>query len=247
MNSMKVGLFIPCYIDQLYPEVGIATLQLLEKTGCEVVFLEDILCCGQPMDNSGFERYTEKNQYVAPFIEALPAIDYLVVPSASCTFHLTHHLLKYKIGADQLEKIKEITEFLHDIKGEEKLKSRFPHRVGLHQSCHGLRGLNLAKASELGGPDFSKIENLLSKVEGLELVIPPKSDECCGFGGSFSVAESAVSVKMGEDKMKNVQGEELQFLTATDMSCLMHLEGVFKKNKAGIKILHITEILNSEG
>ncbi|UJH90714.1 (Fe-S)-binding protein [Antarcticibacterium sp. 1MA-6-2] len=243
---MKVGLFVPCYIDQLYPQVGKASLELLEKTECEVIFLEDILCCGQPMDNSGFQHYTDKNNYATPFLEALPKIDYLVVPSASCAYHLTHHLLKEKTGRDQLDKIREITEFLHDLKPNVTLGSHFPHRVGLHESCHGLRGLELAKASELGGSGFSKIENLLNKVHCLELVKPSMCDECCGFGGSFSVFENAISVRMGEDKMKNVQEEALEFLTATDMSCLMHLEGVFNKNNAGIKVLHITEILNSQ-
>ncbi len=246
MDKIITGLFIPCYIDQLYPKVGIASFELLEKAGCEVIFLEDIICCGQPMDNSGFERYTGKKGYALPFMEALTKIDYLVVPSASCTYHLKHHLLKEKTGDDQLEKIKEITEFFHDVIGDVPLHSRFPHRVGLHQSCHGLRGLNLAKASELGGSHFSKIENLLHQVEGLELIIPSISEECCGFGGSFSVVENAVSVRMGEDKLKDVEPEGIEFLTATDMSCLMHLEGVFNKNGSGIRVIHICEILNSE-
>lgn len=244
---MKVGLFIPCYIDQMYPRVGKDTLELLEKAGCEVVFLEDILCCGQPMANSGYERYTQDSHYEQPFLDALPGLDYLVVPSASCAYHLRHHLLKSKIGTLELSKIKEITEFLHDTDGLTVFKSNYPHKVGLHQSCHGLRGLELAKASELEGPHFSKLENLLSRVAGLDLVIPPKSDECCGFGGSFAIDQGAVSVKMGEDKMKNIISVELEYLTATDMSCLMHLEGVFHKNNAAIKVLHITEILNSEG
>ena len=118
--------------------------------------------------------------------------------------------------------------------------------MALHQSCHGLRGLCLAKSSELSGEPFSKIEGLLNRVKGLELIRPEKSDECCGFGGSFAIAEQAVSVKMGEDKIKNVEDEEPEYLTATDMSCLMHLEGILKKNKSEIKVLHLVEILNSQ-
>ncbi|UZH56682.1 (Fe-S)-binding protein [Salinimicrobium tongyeongense] len=242
---MRVGLFVPCYIDQLYPTVGRASLELLQKSGCEVIFLEDILCCGQPMANSGYEHYTTNKNYASPFLEALPNVDYVVAPSASCIYHLTHHLLKEELEQDKLQKFKEITEFLHDVKTNFVVQSYFPHRVALHKSCHGLRGLQLAKASELGGTAFSKIENLLNKVEGLHLVIPAQSDECCGFGGSFSVFENAVSVRMGEDKLKNVLHEKVEYLTATDMSCFMHLEGVFKENESVVKIVHITEILNS--
>lgn len=240
---MKLGLFIPCYIDQLYPQVGVASMELLEKLGCEVVFLEDLLCCGQPMDNSGYEHLTHRKGYKQPFMEALPGLDYLVCPSASCVYHLTHHLLK----DDELHgKIKEITEFLYDILPNAELKAYFPHKVSLHQSCHGLRGLHLAKSSELGGKPYSKIETLLKKVKGLDLILPEKSDECCGFGGSFALTEAAVSVKMGEDKLAKVEKDAPEFVTATDMSCLMHLEGVFRKNNSNIRVLHLIEILNSQ-
>lgn len=241
---MTVGLFVPCYIDQLYPKVGKDTLEVLEKTGCSVVFLQDSLCCGQPMANSGYEKMTR--DFEKPFLKALPEVDYLVTPSASCSYHLTHHLLKPLVGEDELSKVRELTEFLHDVIGPEKLKASFPHKVGLHLSCHGLRGLNLGTPSELKIPHYSKIERVLSAVDGLDLVVPPRADECCGFGGSFAVFESAVSVKMGSDKMQGMFAAGVEYVTATDMSCLMHLEGVFRAENSPMKVMHVAELLNAE-
>ncbi|RNL75256.1 (Fe-S)-binding protein [Sinomicrobium pectinilyticum] len=241
---MTVGLFVPCYIDQLYPKVGKDTLEILEKTGCNVVFLQDPLCCGQPMANSGYEKMT--SGFEKPFLKALPEVDYLVTPSASCSYHLSHHLLKPLVSAEELAKVKELTEFLHDVAGIDKLKASFPHKVGLHLSCHGLRGLDLGTPSELKVPYYSKIEKVLSAVEGLDLVVPPKADECCGFGGSFAVFESAVSVKMGSDKMCGMAEAEVEYVAATDMSCLMHLEGVFRAGDSPMRVMHIAELLNSE-
>lgn len=243
---LKIGLFIPCYIDQLYPEAGKASMSLLEKVGCEVIFLEDILCCGQPMANSGYLKLIQDKGYQKDFLDVLPELDFLVTPSGSCTYHLKNHLLK-GLSAEESGKVLEITEFLHDVIGPENIHAEFPHKVALHQSCHGLRGLNLAVSSELQFPKFSKIENLLKRVKGLDLVIPENSDECCGFGGSFAVMENAVSVKMGEDKMMTILKENSSIVTATDSSCLMHLQGVFDKNEVEIKVMHIVEILNAEG
>ncbi|SFW57437.1 L-lactate dehydrogenase complex protein LldE [Sinomicrobium oceani] len=240
---MTVGLFVPCYIDQLYPKVGRDTLEVLEKAGCKVVFLQDPLCCGQPMANSGYESKTR--DFEKPFLKVLPEVDYLVTPSASCSYHLSHHLLKPFVAAEELAKVKELTEFLHDIIGPDKIHASFPYRVGLHLSCHGLRGLNLGTPSELKVPYYSKIEKVLAAVDGLDLVVPSKADECCGFGGSFAVFESAVSVKMGCDKMKTMSGAEVSYVAATDMSCLMHLEGVFRAEESTMKVMHIAEILNA--
>ncbi|WP_341226598.1 (Fe-S)-binding protein [uncultured Arcticibacterium sp.] len=233
---MKVSLFVPCYIDQLYPKTGIATLNLLEKFGCEVEFHQSQTCCGQPMANSGFQHLTKKldglNQNL--FGDA----DYVVCPSGSCTLHLKEHVLGTQT------KVYELCEFLTDVLKVENLTSNFPYKVGLHQSCHGLRGLELAKSSELVAEPFSKLEPLLKMVGGLELSYPEKIDECCGFGGTFCVSEEAVSAKMGQDKAAEFEADEVDYITSADMSCLMHIDGILKRKKSNIKVIHIAEILN---
>ena len=133
-----------------------------------------------------------------------------------------------------------------DVLQVEKLQARFPHKVGLHQSCHGQRGLKLASMSELVAPAFSKPEKLLSMVEGLELIELTRKDECCGFGGTFCVAEEAVSVKMGKDRVADHLQHDAAYITGADMSCLMHMEGILRRQKSNVKVLHIAEILNAQ-
>jgi len=140
-------------------------------------------------------------------------------------------------------KIYEVCEFLHDILKVDKLPTRFPHKVSVHNSCHGLRELKLSAASELNIPHFSKIKDLLSLVEGIEIVEPQKVDECCGFGGMYSIEEQAVSVCMGQDKVKNHMDTGAEYITGADSSCLMHMQGIIKREKLPIKIIHVVEIL----
>ena len=242
---MKVGLFIPCYIDQFYPGVAVATLELLEKLGCEVVFPLDQTCCGQPMANSGFANYSkgcDRN-----FVQQFAGVDFIVAPSGSCVLHIKEHLAdEERAKASHIRKhIYELTEFLTDILRVEKLAASFPYRVGLHISCHGQRGLHLSSMSELNAPSFSKPERLLSMVDGLKLTKPRRPDECCGFGGTFCVFEEAVSVKMGLDRIEEHADNEVEYITAADTSCLMHLEGILKRKKSAVKTIHIAEILNS--
>jgi L-lactate dehydrogenase complex protein LldE len=237
---MRVGLFIPCYVDQFYPQVGIATLQLLEKFGCEVIYPPGQTCCGQPMANSGFQHLTHGCNDL--FIKNFEEFDYIVSPSGSCVLHIREHLHG---DAGIPRKIFELVEFLTDILKIEKVEARFPHRVGVHQSCHGQRGLKLAQMSELMAPPFSKPERLLKMVEGIELVELDRKDECCGFGGTFCVAEEAVSVKMGKDRVADHIRHGAEYITAADMSCLMHLEGILHRQKSRVQVKHIAEILNS--
>ena len=238
---MRVGLFIPCYIDQFYPQVGIATLQLLEKLGCEVVYPPDQTCCGQPMANSGFEHLTGGCNEL--FVKNFSQFDYIVGPSGSCVLHIKEHLHD---GGDIRHKVFELVEFLTDVLQIERLDAAFPHKVGLHQSCHGQRGLHLAHMSELMTPPFSKPHRLLSMVRGLELIELDRVDECCGFGGTFCVAEEAVSVKMGKDRCADHIKHGAEFITAADMSCLMHLEGILRRAKSPVRVKHIAEILNNQ-
>lgn len=243
---MRVGLFVPCYIDQLYPKVAIDTLEFLEKLGVEVVYPENQTCCGQPMANAGFEHTTKAVDIL--FMDNFRNLEYVVSPSGSCVLHVKHqlHLKKASGDADNNHfTIFELTEFLTDVLKINALKAHFPFKVGLHQSCHGQRGLGLSQMSEIVGPSFSKSEQLLKMVSGLELVQLDRKDECCGFGGTFCVAEEAVSVKMGKDRIQDHTAHGVEVITGSDMSCLMHLEGILRRQQSSIKVSHIAEILNS--
>ncbi|WP_128546935.1 (Fe-S)-binding protein [Larkinella soli] len=243
---MTVGLFIPCYVNQFYPQAAVATLQLLRKTGVEVVYPTGQTCCGQPMANSGFEHLTQECNDL--FLKNFQGFDYIVAPSASCVLHVKQHLHSTDDPAradDLRSRVYELVEFLTDVLEVDDLKARFPHRVGIHQSCHGLRGLYLAQMSELHAAPFSKPLRLLSKVDGLELVPLDRPDECCGFGGTFCVAEEAVSVKMGKDRVNDHIRNGAEYITSVDLSCLMHLEGILHRKKSAVKAIHISEILNA--
>ena len=243
---MRVALFIPCYIDQFYPNVGIATLQILQKLGCEVSFPLEQTCCGQPMANSGFASLSKGCD--ANFVKNFTGFDYIVAPSGSCVLHVKEHLHNDAHPAEA-EKIRnsvyELTEFLVDILKVENLKSKFPFKVGLHNSCHGQRMLGLSSMSERVLPYFSKPEQLLKMVDGIQLLKPKRNDECCGFGGTFCVFEEAVSVKMGKDRISQHEANDVDYITGVDTSCLMHLEGILTRQGNKIKTIHIAEILNS--
>jgi L-lactate dehydrogenase complex protein LldE len=254
---MRVGLFIPCYVDQFYPQVGIATLELLEKFGCTVVYPSNQTCCGQPMANSGFEHLTKGCNDL--FIKNFEEFDYIVSPSGSCVLHIKEHLhgegASGTGGGDHSgegrgttipRKIYEFVEFMTDVLKVENLEASFPYRVGIHQSCHGQRGLKLAQMSELMAPGFSKPEKLLKMVRGLELIELTRGDECCGFGGTFCVTEEAVSVKMGKDRVADHLQHGAEYITGADMSCLMHMEGILHRQKSTVQVRHIAEILNSQ-
>ena len=245
---MQVALFVPCYIDQFYPRVAIATLELLEKLGIEVHYPPDQTCCGQPMANAGFEHVTLETSNL--FVMNFNQFDYIVSPSGSCVLHIKHHLLSDN-RSEQATTIKtkvfELTEFLTDVVQVTNLSARFPYAVGLHQSCHGQRGLHLAQMSEIVGPPFSKSEYLLNMVSGLKLIQLDRVDECCGFGGTFCVTEEAVSGKMGTDRVRDHISHGAEVITASDMSCLMHLEGILRREKSQVRVAHIAEILNANG
>ena len=241
---MTVGLFIPCYVDQFYPGAAIATLQLLEKLGVDVVYPRNQTCCGQPMANSGFEHLTGGCNEL--FIKNFTQFDYIVAPSGSCVLHIKEHLHgKEDPGSTINHKIYELTEFLTDILKVKSLQAKFPHRVGMHQSCHGQRGLYLSQMTELAAPEYSKPGSLLNMVEGIEVVPLNRKDECCGFGGTFCVAEEAVSVKMGKDRVADHLEHGAEYITGVDMSCLMHMEGILRRQGSKVKVMHIAEILNA--
>lgn len=243
---MRVALFIPCYIDQFYPNVGIASLQLLKKLGCDVFFPLEQTCCGQPMANSGFASLSKGCD--ANFVKNFTGFDYIVAPSGSCVLHVKEHLHDdaHPLEAEKIRNsVYELTEFLTDILKLKNINARFPFKVGLHNSCHGQRMLHLSSMSESVLPYFSKPEQLLNMVEGIQLLKPKRNDECCGFGGTFCVFEEAVSVKMGKDRINEHEANGVDYITGVDTSCLMHLEGMLNRQGNKIKIIHISEILNS--
>lgn len=240
---MQVQLFIPCYIDQLYPQVGVATYQLLLKLGCDVFYPLNQTCCGQPMANSGFNHYTSacSKNYVDSFNRNIP----IICPSGSCTLHVKEHLTGNEPGAQFIRNnIFELSEFIADHLQSDFSNASFPYKVGYHTSCHGQRGLGLSSMSELVVYPFSKPMSLLAQIEGLDLTYPKRVDECCGFGGTFCVTEEALSVKMGKDRLQDHLANEVEIITANDMSCLMHLEGIIRRNKYPLRVMHIAEILN---
>ena len=244
---MKVGLFIPCYVDQFYPNAGIATYKLLVKLGVDVTYPAGQTCCGQPMANSGFAHLTTDCDRL--FVDNFAEFDYIVSPSGSCVLHIKDHLHSEKEAGKALgirKKIYELVEFLVDILKVGNLHASFPHKVGLHQSCHGQRGLMLTQMTELVAPYFSKPGQLLAQVKGLELVELSRADECCGFGGTFCVVEEAISSKMGKDRVKDHLLHGAEYITGSDMSCLMHMEGILKRADSKVKVLHIAEILNAQ-
>jgi L-lactate dehydrogenase complex protein LldE len=214
------------------------SLELLEKLGCEVSVPMGQTCCGQPMANSGFANITAGSD--AHFEQLFQGADYIVGPSGSCILHLKEHHPNEKIR----NSVFEICEFLVDVLQVKSVPGKFPHSVGIHQSCHGQRGLGLSSMSERNLPHFSKLGTLLDLVEGLTWKLPAKVDECCGFGGTFCVTEEAVSVKMGQDRIQEHEEIEVEYIVGADTSCLMHLDGILKRKGSKIQIKHIVEILN---
>jgi L-lactate dehydrogenase complex protein LldE len=237
---MIVDLFIPCFVDQVYPETGMNMVKLLRKAGVDVHYNPDQTCCGQMAFNSGF--WDEAKKLGGKFLKDLPHDRPVVGPTASCTgfiknyyqelFHNTSNHLEYK---RLIRNIFEFTDFLVNKIEFTDFGASFPHKVTYHDSCAGLREYGLTKEGRY----------LLSKVKGLELIEMKDTHVCCGFGGTFSVKNEPISVAMGEQKVMNALETGAEYLVSTDLSCLMHLEGYIKKQQLPIKIIHVADILAS--
>ncbi|MDL2243800.1 (Fe-S)-binding protein [Bacteroidales bacterium OttesenSCG-928-J19] len=244
---MTIGLFIPCYVNAVYPDVGVATYKLLDYYGVDIDYPLRQTCCGQPMANAGFEG--KGASLAKQFDDLFHQYDYVVAPSASCTAFVKENHPGILKEAGHLcrtgGKIYDVCEFLYDVLKVDKVPGKFPHKVSVHNSCHGVRELHLSSASELNIPRYSKIKDLLSLVEGIEVLEPDKVDECCGFGGMFAIEEQAVSVCMGQDKLKNHMATGAEFITGADSSCLMHMQGIVKREQLPIRFIHVTEILSA--
>jgi L-lactate dehydrogenase complex protein LldE len=244
---MKVGLFIPCYVDAFFPEVGVAKLELLERFGCSIEYPLNQTCCGQAMANSGCQDDSAATE--ALFVDCFKEFDTIVGPSGSCVHHVRFHLDATE-QTPQAKKVRagtrELIEFLHDdLKITEFPWAVFLHKVGLHDSCSAVRGLGHTRPSErVYEPYFSKTRDLLGKIKGLELIEIDQPDECCGFGGSFCVTDEAVSAKMGYDRVHDFYRHGVEYVASADMSCLLHLKGVIDRLKLPLKVIYIAQILN---
>ncbi len=238
---MRASLFITCYNDTLFPETGRAVVRLLERLGVELDFHPGQTCCGQMHANTGFraEAFQQAKRLVGMYQDA----EALVIPSSSCVAMIRDQYpgLFDELGDESLRRqlkallprVYELSEFLIDRLGLEDVGAYFPHRVTYHASCHGLRSLGL------GERPF----RLLKKVRGLELVPLANLDRCCGFGGTFSVKNGDVSSAMLTAKLQDVLATRAEFCTALDNSCLMHLGGAMHRQFAGMKTIHMAEIL----
>ena len=235
---MKIGLFIPCYINQYYPNVGIATYKLLTSLGYEVEYPTAQTCCGQPLGNAGYERYTMDAQ--RHFNKTFERFEFVVSPSASCVFFVKEHR---EILQHRKQEILELSEFLVKERLLEKINASFHKKVGVLQSCHGLRGLQLGRPSEIMERRSSTIIEILKKVKEIKLIELDRPDDCCGFGGTFSMKEADLSVKMGVDRLGDFMNSGAEVVTGTDMSCLMHLEGIINKRKLPLEVKHFSEII----
>jgi L-lactate dehydrogenase complex protein LldE len=243
---MRVGLFVPCYVDQLRPQVGLAAVALLEQRGLDVVFPAAQTCCGQPLLNAGGAR--EARALAARFLDVFAGFDHVVCPSASCVATVVHHYRDLLGASPALDAIgartHELCAFLVDVLGVEGIAGRFPHRVGLHASCHALRQLRHGPASErIAPPAPDPLRKLLASLDGIRFAEPARKDECCGFGGSFAVEEEAVSRRMGLDRLADHERGGAEVITSTDVSCLLHLEGLARRQGRGPRLLHAAEIL----
>lgn len=237
----KVALFIPCFVDQLHPQVGLDTAQVLRRIGCEVEFPEAQTCCGQPAFNTGY--WQEAAPLAERFVRIFASAETVVCPSGSCATMVRNfypELLAQSPLREQAiavgRRVYELSEFLVKVAGVTDLGAAFPHRVTLHDSCHALRELHLKQEAR----------ELLCHVRGLELVEMPDSEQCCGFGGTFATKFAMISSAMGGAKCDAVETSGAEFVTAVDSSCLMHMEGVLRRRKSKARTIHLASILAQE-
>ncbi|MBK7885553.1 MAG: (Fe-S)-binding protein [Chitinophagaceae bacterium] len=237
---MKVQLFIPCFIDQLYPETAFNMVKVLEKACCDVQYNTNQTCCGQPAFNAGF--WDEARQVATKFIKDFDTVDYIVAPSASCVGFVRNYYAKlfensslHNPVKDLSKRIFEFTEFLVDVLKIENYGAVFSAKATYHDSCAALRECKIKEAPR----------KLLSHVKGLELVEMTDVETCCGFGGTFAVKFDAISIAMADQKTTHALSTDAEYIISTDLSCLMHLDGYIKGKNLGIKTIHIADVLAS--
>jgi Fe-S oxidoreductase len=241
MDRMRVALMVTCVNDAMFPDTGRAVVTLLRRLGVDVDFPEAQTCCAQPMVNTGY--LDEAVPIVRTFVDAFEGYDAVVTPSGSCAGSARHQhsLVARRSGDPALEervaslgpRVFELSEFLVDRLGVTDVGAYFPHRVTYHPTCHSLRMLGVG----------DRPRRLLESVRGLTLVDLPAAEECCGFGGTFAVKNADTSVAMGADKARHVRDTGAEVLVAGDNSCLMHIGGLLSRQRAGVRVMHLAEIL----
>ena len=240
--SRKVSLFVPCFVDQLLPEVAVDTVKVLRRIGYTVDFPEDQTCCGQPAFNTGY--WDEARPCAERFVRVFKNAEVIVCPSGSCatmvrTFY-ADLLASSALREDALavaSRTFELSEFLVKVAGVTDVGAAFPHSVTYHASCHGLRELHLVEEPL----------QVLRAVKGLKLIEMARFDECCGFGGTFAAKFADISAAMGTSKAESIAATEAEFVTAIDPSCLLHVQGILGKRHALTRTIHLASILAQDG
>lgn len=235
---MKVELFIPCFVDQLYPETAFNTIRVLEKAGCTVTYNPQQTCCGQPAYNAGY--WNDAKEVGNKFLDDFSEDNYIVAPSASCVGMIkngyndlfTNTVVHNKCRSIQ-GNIFELSEFLVNVLKKTYFGAELEGRAVYHDSCSGLRECGIKEEPRL----------LLSKVHGLEMVEMADTETCCGFGGTFAVKFDAISSAMAEQKINHALAQDAEYIISTDQSCLLHLQGFIDKNSIPIKTMHLADVL----
>jgi L-lactate dehydrogenase complex protein LldE len=240
----RVALFITCFNDTLFPSVGRATVTVLERLGVSVDFPEDQTCCGQMHFNTGYHE--EALPLARRFVRAFAGAEAIVCPSASCAGMVreAYSRLAAQAGDEQLgrdaaeltSRVYELTEYLVDVLGVEDVGASFPHRVTYHPTCHSLRALHVG----------DRPTRLLRAVHGIELVDLEEAAECCGFGGTFAIKNADTSIAMLTDKLRHVLDTRAEVCASSDASCLMHIGGALRRQRAGTRTMHVAEILAAQ-
>jgi L-lactate dehydrogenase complex protein LldE len=236
---MNVQLFVPCFVDQLYPQTAFNMVKVLEKLGCTVNYNANQTCCGQPAFNAGFQN--ECKDVASKFLKDFSGADYVVAPSASCAGFVRNYYGKlfdnssvHNEVKDLQKRLFEFSEFVTEVLQVNKVKGASLHgKATYHDSCAALRECKIKQAPR----------TLLEHVEGLELVEMNDVETCCGFGGTFAVKFEPISIAMADQKVNNALATGAQYIISTDLSCLMHLEGFIKQKGHNIRTLHIADVL----
>lgn len=237
---MNVQIFIPCFVDQLYPDTAFNMIKVLEKAGCTVSYNPDQTCCGQPAFNAGF--WGEAKDVCSKFIKDFKGDEYIVSPSASCTGFVRNYYSKLFDNSSMHNEVKELgkrvyefSEFMVHVLQVQNVGAALKGKATYHDSCAGLRECKIK----------TEPRQLLANVKGLELTELNDVETCCGFGGTFAVKFESISIAMGEQKVENALATGAEYLISTDLSCLMHLDGYIKNKGYNLKTMHLADVLAS--
>ncbi len=235
---MNVQIFIPCFVDQLYPQTAFNMVKVLEKAGCKVNYNTNQTCCGQPAFNAGF--WDDAKDVCSKFIKDFSGADYIVAPSASCVGFVRNYYSKLFDNSSQHYPVKdlqkrifEFSEFMVNVLQVENVGATLNGKATYHDSCAGLRECKIKQEPR----------KLLSNVKGLEIIEMNDVETCCGFGGTFAVKFEAISIAMAEQKVTNAVATGAEYIISTDLSCLMHIDGYIRHKGINLKAMHIADVL----